>query len=56
LIVEKNEVVTVIHLATGTTSTEYRKVVHKYGATFYFKNGEAVSQELYEREALAETH
>lgn len=55
LIVEKNQVITVIRLATDREKAEYRKVVHKYGATFYFKNGEAISRDLYEQEALAET-
>lgn len=56
LIIEKNQVITVIRLATDREKAEYRKVVHKYGATFYFKNGEAISKEVYEHEALAETH
>lgn len=56
LIVEKNQVITVIQVSTGKESDEYRKVVHKYGAVFFFKNGEAISQDLYEKEALAGTH
>ena len=54
LIVEKNQVITVIRLETDNQKNEYRKVVHKYGAVFYFKNGEAISQTIYEHEALAE--
>lgn len=54
LIVEPNQVITVIHLETDNQKNEYRKVVHKYGAVFYFKNGGAISQVQYESEALAE--
>jgi len=54
LIVEPNQVITVIRLETDNQKNEYRKVVHKYGAVFYFKNGGAISQVQYESEALAE--
>lgn len=54
LIVEPNKVMTVIHLEQGPITTEYRKVIHKWGDTFYFKNGETCSRQIYEREALGE--
>lgn len=54
LIVEPNEVITVIELDNGRTRTEYRKVVRKYGTTFYFKDGQSCSKLTYENEALAE--
>ncbi len=56
LIVEKNQVITVIRLETDNQKNEYRKVVHKFGATFYFKNGEAISRTAYEAEALVDRH
>jgi hypothetical protein len=54
LIVEPNQVITLIKLATDAQKNEYRKVVRKYGGTFYFKNGLPCSQLLYESEALAD--
>jgi hypothetical protein len=54
VIVEPNQVITVIRLETGTDSTEYRKVIRKYSGTYYFKNGASCSRQTYEREALAE--
>ena len=53
LIVEPNQVITVIHLWTDAQKAEYKKIVHKYGAVFYFKNGQAITKELYQHEALA---
>lgn len=52
LIIEPNKVMTVIRLEHGAVAAEYRKVIHKWGGTFYFKNGETCSQQLYETEAL----
>jgi flagellar biosynthesis GTPase FlhF len=54
LIVEPNQVITLIKLETDAQKNEYRKVVRKYGGTFYFKNGLPCSQLLYESEALAD--
>ncbi len=54
LIVEANQVVTRIELQTDAQKSEYRKVVRKYGGTFYFKNGQPCSQLIYESEALAD--
>lgn len=53
LIVEPNQVITVIHLWTDAQKAEYKKIVHKYGAVFYFKNGQACTQQTYQSEALA---
>jgi len=53
LIVEPNQVITVIQLWTDAQKAEYKKIVHKYGAVFYFKNGQACSPQLYQQEALA---
>lgn len=54
LIVEANQVIVRIELANGSERTEYRKVVHKYGPTFYFKDGQSISKLIYESEALAD--
>lgn len=53
LIVEPNQVITVIHLWTDAQKAEYKKIVHKYGAVFYFKNGQACTQQTYQSEAFA---
>lgn len=54
LIVESNKVVTRIILDDGEALAEYQKVVHKFGAVFYFKNGRSCTKQIYENEALAE--
>ena len=54
LIVEPNQVITRIELDNGKERTEYRKVVHKYGPVFYFKDGLSISKLIYENEALAD--
>lgn len=54
LIVEPNKVVTVIRLERNGMVTEYRRVSHKWGDVFYFKNGSTCSRQLYEQEALDE--
>lgn len=53
LIVEPTKVMTVIRLELGGSEAEYRKVTHKWGDTFYFKNGATCSRQVYEKEALA---
>lgn len=52
--VEPNKVTTVVTLETAGVKTEYRKVIHKWGGTFYFKDGKTCTQQIYEREALSE--
>lgn len=54
LVVEPTKVMTVVKLETAGVTTEYRKVIHKWGTTFYFKDGKAITQQIYEREALSE--
>lgn len=54
LVVQPNEVITVIRLDDGKDKKEFKKVVHKYGSVFYFKNGASCSKLIYESEALAE--
>lgn len=54
LIVEPNQVITLITVDTDARTLEYRKVVRKYGSVHYFRNGVPCSQLVYEREALAE--
>ena len=54
LLVEPTKVTTVVCLETAGVKKEYRKVIHKWGATFYFKDGKACTQQIYEREALAD--
>ncbi|MBK9416010.1 MAG: hypothetical protein IPN62_01685 [Flavobacteriales bacterium] len=54
LVVEPNKVVTIVKLEKAGGVTEYRKVFHKWGGTFYFKNGEPCSQLAYDTEARAE--
>ena len=55
LIVEPNKVMTVVQITIGDVTTEYRKVIHKWGTTFYFKNGAACTQLIYEKEAYGES-
>ncbi len=54
VIVEPGQVVTVVRVEQGSSSTEYRKVVRKYSGVFYFKNGASCSRFIYEQEALVE--
>jgi len=54
LIVEDNKIITKIILENGNLSTEYQKVVHKFGATYYFKNGDSCTKQIYEIEAVAD--
>ncbi|MEZ4738212.1 MAG: hypothetical protein R2818_02390 [Flavobacteriales bacterium] len=51
LLVEANSVTTVVRLTLAEKVDEYRRVVHKWGGNYYFKNGEACTQEVYQREA-----
>lgn len=54
VIVEPNQVITVVRMQENDVVTEYRKVIRKYSGTFYFKDGKSCSQHTYESEALAE--
>jgi hypothetical protein len=53
LVVEPNKVITVVRLDNGRATTEYRKVIHKWGDVFYFKNGVTCSKLVYEKEAMS---
>ena len=53
LIVETNKVVTLIRLEQAGLITEFRRIAHKWGGVFYFKNGDSCTKEVYETEALA---
>jgi hypothetical protein len=54
LVVEPNKVMTIIRLETNGVITEYRKVIHKWGTTYYFRNGQPCTQLAYEQEVLTE--
>jgi hypothetical protein len=54
LVVEPNKVMTIIRLETNGVTTEYRKVIHKWGTTYYFRNGQPCTQLVYEQEVLTE--
>lgn len=54
LIVEPNKVMTIVELERDGRRDEYRKVIHKWGDTFYFKNGKACSAQVYQQEAMAD--
>ncbi len=53
LLVEKGKVTTIVKLETAGVVTEYRKVYHKWGGVFFFKNGATCTQQVFENEALA---
>jgi len=53
LVVEPNKVMTVIRLEREGVSTEFKRIVHKWGGIYYFKNGDSCTREVYESEALA---
>lgn len=53
VIVQPNEVVTIIKLQQGDLHTEYRRVSRKFSGVYYFKNGISCSKLVYESEALA---
>ena len=52
LIVETGKVTTVVKVEVGGKATEYRRVFHKWGGVFYFKDGQACTQLVYENEAM----
>lgn len=49
LIVESGKVTTVVQLESNGVVTEYRRVFHKWGGTFFFKDGSACSQTEYDQ-------
>lgn len=52
LLVEAGKVTTVVKLETAGKLTEYRRVYHKWGGVFYFKDGQPCTALIYETEAL----
>jgi hypothetical protein len=48
LIVEAGKVTTVVRIEVDGKATEYRRVFHKWGGTFFFKDGQACSQVEYD--------
>lgn len=53
LIVEVGKVTTIVKLEADGVVTEYRRVYHKWGGTFFFKNGLSCTQQVYDNETLA---
>jgi len=51
-IVEKSKIITKVRFVQGEKTTEYLKVYHKWGGTFYFKNGTSCSQNVFELETM----
>jgi len=54
LLVEPSRVTTVVKVATADHTDEYRKVTHKWGGQYYFKNGATCTKEIYDKEAAAD--
>lgn len=50
IVVEKNRVITKVKYVHDDGVLEYMKVYHKWGGTFYFKNGASCSQTTFELE------
>lgn len=48
LVVETGKVTTIVRIEVDGKSTEYRRVYHKWGGTFFFKDGQACSQVEYD--------
>jgi hypothetical protein len=48
LLVEAGKVTTIVRIDTDGTVAEYRRVFHKWGGTFYFKDGKACSGAEYD--------
>ncbi len=53
-LVEPSRVITVVTVKTGAKMEEYRKVTHKWGGQYYFKNGLTCTQEVYQKGIQAE--
>ncbi len=54
VIVQPDQVVTIVRVERDGQTNEYRRVSRKYSGVFYFKDGASCSQLIYEQEALAE--
>ncbi|MBX2972957.1 MAG: hypothetical protein KF797_07635 [Flavobacteriales bacterium] len=53
-IVEPTRVTTIVTVTIGDSVAEYRKVTHKWGGQYFFKNGQTCSAEAYQRGTQAE--
>ncbi len=54
VLIEPSRVTAIVTMSVGDHTDEYRKVTHKFGAQYYFKNGATCTQEVYQRETLGE--
>ncbi|HRH69130.1 MAG TPA: hypothetical protein PLB89_06470 [Flavobacteriales bacterium] len=54
LLVEPSRVTAIVKVSNGDHTDEYRKVTHKFGGQYYFKNGATCTREVFEREASAD--
>lgn len=54
VIVQPDQVITIVRVEREGMMNEYRRVSRKYSGVFYFKDGASCSQLTYEQEALAE--
>ncbi len=54
LLVEPSRVTTVVKVTKGAHTDEYRKVTHKFGGQYYFKNGATCTKEIYDKEGAAD--
>lgn len=53
-VVEPSRVMTIVKVTMGDQVDEYRKVIHKWGGMFYFKNGATCTAEAYQRGTQAD--
>lgn len=53
-VVEPTRVITTVTVKVGEEVDEYRKVTHKWGGQFFFKNGETCTAEIYQRGTQAD--
>lgn len=53
-LVEPSRVTTIVKVTIGNDVDEYRKVIHKWGGLFYFKNGATCTAEIYQRGTQAD--
>jgi len=53
-VVEPTRVITTVTVKVGEEVDEYRKVTHKWGGQFFFKNGDACTAEIYQRGTQAD--
>jgi len=49
ILVEPSRVTTIVNVSAGQTVDEYRKVTHKWGGQYFFKNGTTCTLEVFQR-------